>query len=171
MIYLRELKESDLEAINTWRNDHDIVDLLGANFRYINLETDKEWFQGYMRNRNNQVRCSICLRESHEVVGLISLTSIDYLNSNAELHIMIGKKDCQNKGVGTLAVREMIKHGFLNLNLERIYLSVLVSNERAINMYKKVGFKQEGVLRKAVYKGGQYKDLIQMSLLKEEFNI
>jgi RimJ/RimL family protein N-acetyltransferase len=139
MIYLREITEKDIEVINIWRNDLNLIDLLGANFRYINIETDREWFNNYMRNRLNQVRCSICLKENDELVGLVSLTSIDNLNKQAEFHIMIGNDEHQNKGYGKFAIKEMLKHAFNNLNLNRVYLYVLSNNLRAINAYSKTG--------------------------------
>lgn len=169
MVYLRELQIEDIDFINTWRNDKEIIDSLGANFRYINKQTDLNWFNNYQNNRNSQVRCSICLKENNEIIGLVSLTAIDNLNGTAEFHIMIGNKSYHNKGVGSLATRELLNHGFNNLNLNKIYLSVLEDNSNALRLYKKVGFKEDGVLRQHVYKNGCYKDLIIMSLLKSEY--
>ena len=42
MFKLRELEESDLEIINKWRNKHSLIDNLGAPFRYINLDVEKQ---------------------------------------------------------------------------------------------------------------------------------
>ena len=32
---------------------------------------------------------------------------------------MIGNKEQQNKGIGTFAIREILKHAFMNMNLHR----------------------------------------------------
>ena len=82
---------------------------------------------------------------------------------------MIGEKDCRGKGVGTFAIASMVNHAFSNLNLRRIQLEVLDSNEVAKNLYKKIGFVEEGRKRKAVYKNGKYVDEIVMGLLREEY--
>ena len=68
---------------------------------------------------------------------------------------MIGKEEYRGKGVGTFAIRTMISHAFFNLNLRRIQLGVLENNIIAINLYKKVGFIEEGRKRKAIYKNGR----------------
>ena len=51
------------------------------------------------------------------------------------------------KGTGSKMLKEIVdlaeKRGFL-----RIELSVSVANEKAIRLYEKTGFKQEGILRK-----------------------
>lgn len=166
---LRELSRKDLSTINSWRNDKDLISYLGANYRYIDIEIDMAWFDNYLKDRNRTIRCSI-VDESDEIIGLISLTGIDYINGVAELHIMIGNGINREKGVGQFAINEMLNHAFNNLNLNKIELQVLATNSRAIHVYEKVGFKQDGVLREACFKNGQYLDMVVMSILKREFN-
>lgn len=168
MLKLRELNEVDLEVINHWRNDPELISNLGAPFRYINYEVDKRWYESYMNNRGNNVRCSI-VDETDMILGLVSLVSIDYMNQSAVFNIMIGDKNKQGKGIGSFAVKEMLNHAFNNLNLQRVELFVLEDNKRAMHLYEKSGFKLEGRKRKAKYKNGKFVDLLMYSILKEEF--
>ncbi|MBR6665860.1 MAG: GNAT family N-acetyltransferase [Lachnospiraceae bacterium] len=168
MYLLRELERKDLEDINRWRNDQKLIEQLGAPFRYINLDVDIMWYENYLANRSNNVRCTI-VDEKDSFIGLVSLTGIDYLNQSAELHIMICDNKNQGNGAGTFAINAMLKHAFNNLNMQRIELTVLESNHRAQECYKKVGFKQEGVLRNACYKNGKFVNVYIFSILKEEF--
>ena len=167
MYSLRELERKDLQTINLWRNNPQIISSLGAPFRYINLEVDDNWFDNYMKNRGNCVRCSIL--EDDKLIGLVSLTDIDMLNRSAEFHIMIGETKEQNKGAGTFATKEMLKHAFNNLNLNRVMLVVLEENLRAQHMYEKVGFIKEGMMRKVFFKNGMYTNAYIYSILNEEF--
>ena len=169
MYRLRELDRKDLPTINKWRNDIELIDLLGAPFRFINLNVDEKWFENYMLNRHNTVRCSIVEDSNDDILGLITLTSIDYLNQCAELHIMIGDEDNQGKGIGTFAVTAMIKHAFYNMNLHRIELTVLENNTRARHLYEKIGFVCEGKKRNSKYKNGSYVNMMIYSILKEEY--
>ena len=169
MLKLRELNENDLSTINSWRNDKDLIDNLGAPFRFIGLEVDKHWYENYMNNRNIAVRCAI-VDESDKILGLVSLTSIDQLNQSAEFHIMIGSSENQGIGIVTFAVNEMLKQAFYNLNLQRIELTVLENNERAKHLYEKCGFKFEGIKRKSNYKNGVFVNMQMYAILKEEFN-
>lgn len=168
MLKLRELDESDLERINKWRNDPELIISLGAPFRYINNEIDKEWYESYMNNRNTNVRCSI-VDETDMILGLVSLVSIDYISRSAVFNIMIGDKKNQGKGIGTFAVKEILNHAFNNLNLQRVELGVLEDNKMAIHLYEKCGFKFEGRKRRARYKNGKFVDLLMYAILKEEF--
>jgi len=167
MYCLRELERKDLSAINKWRNDPELIEQLGAPFRYINQDVDVKWFENYMNNRNNAVRCAIVNKATDDILGLVSLVSIDHLNPSAELHIMIGDKANQGKGVGTFAVNEMLKHAFSNLNLQRVELSVLEGNTRARHLYEKCGFVCEGCKRNARFKNGKFVDLYIYSVLRE----
>ena len=103
------------------------------------------------------------------ILGVISLVSIDAVNRSAELHIMIGDDANCNKGMGTFAIKQMLNHAFNNLNIQRVELSVLETNERAIHVYEKIGFVKEGVKRRAKYKGGQFKNMHIYSMLKHEY--
>lgn len=167
---LRELEKKDLPVINEWRNNPELIAQLGAPYRFINLSVDEAWFDGYMKNRSTTVRCAIVEEHNDEILGLVSLVSIDHLNQSAEFHIMIGNKENQGKGLGTFAVMQMLKHAFDNLNLQRVELTVLEDNERARHLYEKVGFVQEGVKRSARYKKGKFVNMMIYSVLKAEFN-
>lgn len=168
MYRLRELERKDLPIINGWRNDSDVIDLLGAPFRYINLEVDEKWYESYISNRGNAVRCAITENSNDEILGLISLTDVDYMNQSAVLHIMVGNKENQGRGIGTFAVRAMLNHAFNNMNLQRVELTVIADNERAKHLYEKCGFVYEGRMRKARYKNGKFVDMLIYSALRDE---
>ena len=169
MYKLRELERKDLPAINAWRNDPGLISNLGAPFRYINLDVDTKWFDNYLNNRNNQVRCAIVDETSDDILGLVSLTSIDQLNQSAEFHIMIGDSSNHNKGIGSYAVKEMLCHAFDNLNLRSIELSVLKDNDRARHVYEKNGFVLEGIKRNAKFKSGRFVDMCIYAILSEDY--
>lgn len=167
--FLRELSRNDKEIINCWRNDKDLVDLLGSPFRYIDQSVDSNWLESYFSNRANCIRLAICEASNQKIVGAVYLLSIDWISRNCELAIWIGDKQHRGRGVGKFAVNKVLEHAFSDLNLHRVYLTVLEKNEPAFALYKKVGFIQEGLLRQSVYKNGIYYNMIQMSILQCEY--
>lgn len=166
---LREIEKKDLFIINQWRNDRDLIDFLGAPFRFINKDTDDCWYAAYLDDRKSSVRLALVEEDSDSIVGAVYLTSIDWLNRSAEFSIWIGSKDHQNKGLGKYASLQMLSHAFNDLGLQRIYLKVLKRNSRARELYKNIGFVEEGILRKVVFKNGFYEDMMLMSILAEEY--
>lgn len=167
--YLREISRGDISEINKWRNDRQIIEQLGAAFRFINEETDDSWFASYLNVRSNNVRLVTVCKESNKVVGVVYLTGIDWVSRSAEFSILIGCKDHQGKGAGKISTQAMLCHAFDDLGLNRIYLTVLTGNIRARSLYKSSGFSEEGVIREAVFKDGRHLDLILMSILASDF--
>jgi diamine N-acetyltransferase len=168
--FLRELAKGDVDVINRWRSDYELVDKLGANFRYIDKTIDEAWMAAYFNNRANNVRLAICQKGVESIVGVVYLISIDWVNRNCELAIMIGDQNCRGKGVGEFATRQALKHAFFDLNLHRVSLTVLESNVSAISLYSKLGFKREGLLKDVVYKSSKYHNMLSMALFKSEFS-
>lgn len=165
--FFREIARHDLDTINAWRADKELVDLLGSPFRHIGLEVDQAWFDAYQKSRANNVRLAICLPDNGAIIGVVYLTQIDWLNRSAELAIQLGVASQRGAGLGEQAVRAALAHAFDDLNLRRIHLTVLATNARAVALYKKVGFEIEGCLRQALFKNGRYVDVLAMALLND----
>ena len=73
------------------------------------------------------------------------------------------------KSHGKAMYHLIFKLGFLTWNMNRLWLLVLETNKRARNLYSKMGFKEEGCQRNAIFKNGIYVDYHMMSILKDEF--
>ena len=167
-IWIREIKLSDIKTINTWRNSQQEVEFLCTNFRFINEEIDQEWYKNYLENRFENIRLAIC-SDNKELIGLIYILNIDYINRNAELSIWIGNSIDRRKGYGEFGCKAALDHAFNNINLNKIYLKVLETNGAAVSLYKKLGFKIDGISRESLFKNGKYLNVIEMSILKSEF--
>lgn len=62
-----------------------------------------------------------------------------------------------------------MKYGFEELNLHSIYAKVYDFNDKSKKAAKKSGLKEAGRLRKAVYRHGEYHELIYLDILREEW--
>ena len=63
----------------------------------------------------------------------------------------------------------MIRLGFEKMNLNRLWLTALVDNPRAVRCYEKCGFVREGRLRQESYVDGEYRDVFLMGLLRADY--
>ncbi|PJF44100.1 MAG: N-acetyltransferase, partial [Phototrophicales bacterium] len=93
----------------------------------------------------------------------------DLRNRSSEVGISIGQPSYWDQGYGTDAMRVLLRYGFYEINLHRIELKVYSFNERAIRSYEKLGFQKEVVARQAIFRDGQYHDVIIMGLLRSEW--
>jgi diamine N-acetyltransferase len=165
----RELERADLAALNRWRNDPQIIRHLGANFHSISPEVDAHWYDAYLAGRDRAVRLAIVDATCDRVIGSVNLTDVHRVNRSAEFSIVIGESGYWSQGYGTEAARVMLTHAFDDLNLHRVYLTVLAENTRAVRLYERAGFAHEGRIREAVFKEGRYRDMLSMAILEPEY--
>lgn len=166
-VVLRQLERRDLAALCQFKNDVEVSSLLGGYSRGYSEDGLAEWLEVH-RRRNDEVLWAITDRTSDSCLGHVGLYQIDHRIRSAEFAILLGDRTRWGQGLGTSITRAVVNYGFEWLNLNRIELSVLSSNERAIHLYEKVGFIIEGTRRQAQYKQGSYVDVKLMGLLRTE---
>lgn len=165
---LRIPEPSDLEYLYKQKNDPEISVLLGGFSTGYSMDDMKDWLQSH-RKRSDEIIWSIINKNNNICVGHVGLYEIDYRIRSAEFAIMIGDNSVWGKGFGKLCTDFAVKYAFNELNINRVYLTVLRTNPRAIELYKSIGFVVEGTMREAQYKMGEYIDILMMSLLRSEY--
>ena len=166
-IYLSPISVDDVEEYAEMVNDIKVSVGLGylSYTNIIDFQSEKEFLISVKKEKMFAVR----LLENDELLGNIGFNSLDIINRNGALGVLIGNPKYQRKGYGTEALKLILDYGFSFLNLRNISLNVFEYNEVAYNLYKKIGFKEAGRLRKAVEIMGKTYDVIIMDMLKEEF--
>jgi [ribosomal protein S5]-alanine N-acetyltransferase len=167
---LRRPEPVDLEKLYIQKNDPEIAALLGG-FTLGYATTDlRDWLE-FHQKRNDEVIWAVVEQESKRCVGHVGIYQIDYRIRDAEFAIMLGDRTIWGRGLGKACTQFAIDFGFRELNLNRIHLSVLATNERAIHLYQALGFQDEGRLRQAQFKTGHYVDVVLMSMLRSEYEL
>jgi RimJ/RimL family protein N-acetyltransferase len=157
---VQKINIEDLQFLNETRNCYAQEFLHDS--RTFTIEETQQWFF-----KTNPDYWIIWLND--ERVGYFRLSNHSITNQNiyigADIHPQF-----TGKGLGFLAYKEFMLFLFAEYNLEKISLEVLSTNERALSLYKKLGFIQEGVKRKEALKNGIFVDSIIMSILKDEIS-
>jgi len=112
---------------------------------------------------------AVIVRDGDMHVGNISLQNIDWRTRAAEFAILLGHSKGRGMGYGYEASKLLFNHGFVKLGLNRIYCGTSANNTAMQKLAAKLGMSQEGRRRSAVYEGGNYVDVIEYGLLKEEY--
>jgi aminoglycoside 6'-N-acetyltransferase len=102
-----------------------------------------------------------------ELVGYIQFwEEPDPSGRHADVDIFLGSA-AQDRGLGTEAMRAVVRHLIEELGHHRITLSTSVDNARAIHVYEKVGFRRVGVTRKSAlsHRTGEWEDEWLMELV------
>ncbi len=72
-------------------------------------------------------------------------------------------------GQGQPALHALIDYAFNQMGANRLWLDVLDDNARAQHIYRKMGFREEGRMRQAMWLNGTFRDLILFSMLASEY--
>jgi aminoglycoside 6'-N-acetyltransferase len=102
-----------------------------------------------------------------EVVGYVQFwEEPDPAGRHADVDIFVGPA-AQGRGLGTEAMRTVVRHLIEDRGHHRITLATSVDNARAIHVYEKVGFRKVGVMRKAAlsHTTGEWEDEYLMELV------
>jgi len=166
-IVLTAIRNGDEQTLFEWINNRALV-VNSSSFAPVHWSSHRDWLERVTKDPTMRI---FAIRDANndQLIGTCQLHSINPLTRSAELQIRIGPTEARGKGVGTDAVSALVRFGYDDLNLHRIYLYVFAKNEAARRCYDRVGFREEGVLRDAGFINGGYCDVVMMSLLQPEW--
>lgn len=168
-VRLRAIRREDLETLRGFVNDPEVMQF-SNRYRPIGEQAQQEWYEEIARARDSVWFALDDVRSGNaKLVGTCCLVGIDWVSRLAELRIRIGDKSAWGGGLGSEATQLLVRYGFEDLNLERVWLRVFETNPRAIRMYEKLGFVHEGRWRRASFIGGKMVDVLLMAMLRDEW--
>jgi len=162
---LRAVERTDLQKVWEMRNDAE-VEMGGFgppaphSMAYI-----EAWFERTQAESNDH---AFVIEAEGRMVGLCNLRDVDSVNRRADLGISL-LPDEIGKGFGSDAIRVLLEFAFVHLNLHKLCLDTLETNERGLRAYRACGFVEEGRLREHEWDRGRYVDLILMSVLRSDW--
>ncbi|WP_195571360.1 GNAT family N-acetyltransferase [Paenibacillus sp. 1001270B_150601_E10] len=168
-LYLRKMTETDVEQYHQWRDDMEVMRTTNPFLDRVSFDDTIQFVTQVVMGSTSSKNYIIVDKGTDEPIGITALIQLDYKNRNGECILEIGNKAYWGKGYGTEALQLLLRYAFLECNLHRLSLRVFSFNEKAIRLYTKIGFKQEGVTRQSIYRDGDWHDIIHMGMLQEEY--
>lgn len=162
-VALRRLEEDDLPVIFDMRNDARVWRWCRQNAPLHWLKHE-DWFEWQAKEKS----VSMFAVQSSTLVGVCGLTDIDLTNRRAEFSLYIDPER-QGEGYGKAALRSLLKHGFYDLGLNRIWGETFDSNH-AYDIFLRMGFEYEGKRREFYYRNGKFIDCYLVSISREQFD-
>jgi RimJ/RimL family protein N-acetyltransferase len=130
----------------------------------------EEWISGHAAKHDagEAVNFAIVLREGEKLIGSIGLT-LEPLHKRAELGFWVGKP-YWNRGYCTEAAHQILRHGFEELELNRIFAVFFPRNPASGRVLQKLGMRLEGCLRQHGRRWEKYEDLVVYGILRSEWS-
>jgi [ribosomal protein S5]-alanine N-acetyltransferase len=154
----------DYIAMYCWANDVAAARLDSA-FRPVNLKDLINWCETAGKDPT-RILLSIRQRTDSKIIGYLHIHNISAIHRSADIGIRIGEESHRGKGYGKEALAIGLDYCWNHLNLQRVGLVVFRNNGRAINAYKAVGFKKEGLLKRLFFIDGAWVDVVVMAAFR-----
>lgn len=169
---LRAVEKDDLPLFRDWRN---IVEFRRhfREVRELSLNDQENWFQSLQNTKHINFMFTIVDLDSGKPIGAAGLLYINWINRSGDFSFYIGENEVyiDEVGIAKEAADLLIRYGFNNLNLNKIWMELYEFDMKKINFFKEeFNFEIDGKLRQNCYEDGKYWDSFIISLLKSEFN-
>jgi RimJ/RimL family protein N-acetyltransferase len=163
-IRLRPLLLADLDWLYGWRNDLEVT----RHLAHLSMTKEqlRAWFDSLRLDAGDR---AYAILVEEDFVGYAVLTDADPINEKCEAGIIIGDKARWGQGIGSLVARELARIAFTEVGMHRVLAVASERNPSSIRCFERAGFREEGRLRQANLRDGEYFDLVLLSLLAPEW--
>ncbi len=168
-VRLTAVEKKDLPMISSWYEDSGFSRMFDATPAFPKSADQLDhWLEEAQKAKDGYL-FAIRQVDADNLLGYIELDGILWPHQSGWLSIGLGKRDDWGKRYGRESMEIALNFAFNELNLFRVQLSVFSYNQRALNLYQNLGFKEEGVIREFIQRDGRRYDMIIFGLLKHEW--
>lgn len=165
--YLRAVEENDLKTLLEWRNKPHLRKYF-REYRELSWDQQIWWYENIVL-KDDKVRMFSVLDHDDTLLGACGLCYINWVDRNADFSIYLGHNDIYiDDELAIDAAESLIKYGFEELNLHRLWAEIYDFDQPKTEMFKTLGFKLDGRHRETHWTDGKWCDSLFFSLLKQD---
>jgi RimJ/RimL family protein N-acetyltransferase len=162
-VALRPMTFDDMPLLMRWGSDPEFRHWQWAQEPGdFTAEDARRWIERMSRPGNSA--CWV-IEDAGRPIGFANYRDYHPKGKSAEIGIGIGEPELWGKHLGREALGVLVRYLLGELGLHRIGLSVVSFNDRAIWMYKALGFEVEGIERDGVGTKNGFVDDVKMGLV------
>jgi RimJ/RimL family protein N-acetyltransferase len=167
-IYLAELDRANAEVVRNWLNDPEVHEFLAVGRIPITREAEERYYD-LQAASDDRYTFEIHVGEDGRYIGNVGLKDVNLAHRRAELGLVIGSKDDWGRGYGADAIVTCLRFAFDTLGLHSVRLKAHADHLRGLDLYRRVGFRETGREREAVFQNGRFADYVVLDMLDREF--
>jgi ribosomal-protein-alanine N-acetyltransferase len=166
---LREIEEHDAEQVYAIFSDPLVMEYYNCD-PFSDLDVARTAIAKISEKFRTKtgIRWGITLKNEDLVIGTCGYNSLVPMQFRGEIGYDLNR-DYWKQGIMCEALQAMLAFGFDQMELHKIEAEVMLGNDASDRLLKKLGFKEEGVLRKHGFWKGAFHDLRIFGLLNEDF--
>ncbi len=132
------------------------------------VEETKAFIQMVTKNYAENKGLTTVILYKGEIVGVASYNSIDWTNKIAYIGYWLGEK-YQGNGIMTKVGRTLTNYALEELKLNKVEIRAAEGNQKSRSIPIRLGFQEEGRIRKAEWLYDHYVDHIVYGMLASEW--
>jgi RimJ/RimL family protein N-acetyltransferase len=164
-LYLRVVQPADAARIKRWKEDPLLRRMALGRAHETSDAKEREEIERALGS-DRELYLVVVLREGDHPIGYIRINWIDGDASLAWLRFALGER--RGEGHAKRALRCLIAHLFTR-GLHRVDAEVYQFNETSLALLERLGFRREGVKRRACRDGEAWRDVVVLGLLRDDF--
>lgn len=168
LVELRPFRRDELEIWQRFATDPDAV----GEFNWTGFRSSERAVERFEQDGMlSPERSELAVVDEGQIVGVVQWVAGGYDGSSQGWCWRIGctlLPEHRGRGIGTEAQRLLVEYLFATTPAVRIEADTDVDNRAERACLEKIGFTQEGVLRRVGFRAGSWRDVVRYSLLRGE---
>lgn len=168
-VYFRYLTEEDARGNwHHWFNSPSVTQNLSAQY-WVNYPESQVTYLENLRRSRERLALAVVDRETHEHIGIGSLSKLDVLNRRAEMSLVIGSA-AHRDGIHALESLAMLTEiGLVRLNLHKLVATGLVISEAGLQLTRLLGYVDTGCFREHAFVNGKWVDCVHLEIFQRDW--
>ncbi|MEM6297600.1 MAG: GNAT family protein [Bacteroidota bacterium] len=168
-IRLRGIEPEDYELFHGWNKDTEMARNIAWLWFPVSKASQREWATAESQKKGENDEFFFVIETLNgEFVGSINSNTVNRTDGSFRYGIAI-IESARRKGYAREALKIFLRYYFEELNYQKVNAEVYEFNESSIILHEKLGFIQEGRLRKSKYSQGRRWDILIYGLTRKEF--
>lgn len=162
-VRLRALERGDLPALAGWLDRQPDGLFVGNQDFPVNRARLERWYERAVSGEEEHL---LAIEIGEQLGGYLAFR-VDWHHREAQLGAILVAESHRGRGVAAAALRGLYGALFGRWQLNRVALGVHAGNAAAVALYRGLGMKEEGRLRRKFYLNGEWHDVLLYSRLND----
>lgn len=166
-LLLRRVTEKDAGVLFKCYSDPEVMKYMATPLDDEESITGvlEDYIDGFTEGSN--MIWAVTVRGTAAFAGTAGFEEFSFLDGKAEIGFSLLSSH-QGAGFMHEALREILRFGFHDMLLNRIFAAVVPENTSSVKLLEKLGFQREGHMKQSIFFNGHYHDEMILALLNPE---